>query len=125
MLAILLATKNGWGATPASSMQPHGCRRGSGRLTAGVSLELVQKVTWHKTTDIVLQHYFQPGREEFRQALNAAMPKLLANGREEDRGHRTGKKSPKDQIREIAQGMKGKTWKRDKARLLELVERMK
>jgi integrase len=46
-------------------------------LTAGVPLELVQKVTGHKTTDIVLKHYFQPGREAFREALNAAMPKLL------------------------------------------------
>ena len=46
-------------------------------LTAGVPLELVQKVTGHKTTDIVLKHYFQPGREDFRQALHSAMPKLL------------------------------------------------
>ena len=50
-------------------------------LTAGVALELVQKVTGHKTTDIVLKHYFQPGREAFREALNAAMPKLLTNER--------------------------------------------
>jgi hypothetical protein len=40
-------------------------------------MELVQKVTGRKTTDIVLKHYFQPGREAFRSALNAAMPKLL------------------------------------------------
>jgi hypothetical protein len=33
-------------------------------LTAGVPLELVQKVTGHKTTDIVLKHYFQPGLED-------------------------------------------------------------
>ena len=49
-------------------------------LTAGVPLELVQKVTGHKTTDIVLKHYFQPGREQFRQALQAAMPQLLTAG---------------------------------------------
>ena len=49
-------------------------------LTGGVPLELVQKVTGHKTTDIVLKHYFQPGREDFRQALHDAMPKLLTNG---------------------------------------------
>lgn len=46
-------------------------------LTAGVPLELVQKVTGHKTVDVVLKHYFQPGREEFRRALQSAMPKLL------------------------------------------------
>jgi len=81
-------------------------------LTAGVPLELVQKVTGHKTTDIVLKHYFQPGREAFRQALQAAMPKLLTNGQ----------KSPKDEMREIVERMTAKTWKRDKARLLELVK---
>jgi hypothetical protein len=49
-------------------------------LTGGVPLELVQKVTGHKTTDIVLKHYFQPGKEAFRKALSAAMPALLTNG---------------------------------------------
>jgi N-acyl-L-homoserine lactone synthetase len=49
-------------------------------FTAGVSLELVQKVTGHKTTDVVLKHYFQSVREEFRQALQSTMPRLLTNG---------------------------------------------
>jgi hypothetical protein len=79
-----------------------------------VPLELVQKVTGHKTTDIVLKHYFQPGREAFRQALHAAMPQLLTNGR----------KSPKDEIRDIVQTATPKTWKRDRERLLGLLERM-
>jgi hypothetical protein len=83
-------------------------------LTAGVPLELVQKVTGHKTTDIVLKHYFQPGREAFRQALHSAMPKLLTNGQ----------KSPKDEMREIVGGMTAKTWKADKARLMELMMKM-
>jgi integrase len=76
-------------------------------LTAGVPVELVQKVTGHKTMDIVLKHYFQPGQEAFRQALQSAMPKLLTNGQ----------KSPKDEIREILAGMTVKTWKKDKARM--------
>jgi integrase len=80
-------------------------------LTAGVPLELVQKVTGHKTTDIVLKHYFQPGREAFRKALHAAMPKLLTNGQ----------KSPKEEMREIIERLKTKTLKRDKARLLKLL----
>ena len=52
-------------------------------LTAGVPLEIVQKVTGHKTTEVVLKHYFQPGREDFRNALQSAMPKLLT----ESNGH--------------------------------------
>jgi len=81
-------------------------------LTAGVPLELVQKVTGHKTTDIVLKNYFQPGREAFRQALQTAMPKLLTNGQ----------KSPKDEMREILEAMTAKTWQRDQKRVLELLK---
>lgn len=80
-------------------------------LTAGVPLELVQKVTGHKTTDIVLKHYFQPGREEFRRALQSAMPKLLTNGQ----------KTLKDQMIEILDRTTIKTWKKDVARLRQLV----
>lgn len=76
-------------------------------LTAGVPLELVQKVTGHKTTDIVLKHYFQPGREAFRQALQTAMPKLLTNGQ----------KSAKEQIATVLAKMTAKTWKRDRAKI--------
>ena len=80
-------------------------------LTAGVPLELVQKVTGHRTTDIVLKHYFQPGREAFRAALHSAMPQLLMNGQ----------KSPPDQIREIVEGMTAKTWRKDRERILRLL----
>ncbi len=83
-------------------------------LTAGVPLELVQKVTGHKTTDIVLKHYFQPGREDFRRALQSAMPKLLTNGQ----------KSPRDEMRETIEKMTAKTWKKDKARLLGLLTKV-
>lgn len=46
-------------------------------LTAGIPLELVQKVTGHKTADIVLKHYFQPGREEYRHLIQSAMTELI------------------------------------------------
>jgi integrase len=128
----------------------HGLRRASVRdfhsfrvtwvtlaLTAGVPLELVQKVTGHKTTDIVLKHYFQPGREAFRSALNAAMPALLTNGqkpevgaqRSEDGGPKTievgvqksevGKRDKK--VRAILERSTAKTWKQDQARMLKLL----
>ena len=48
-------------------------------LTAGVPLEIVQKVTGHRTTAIVLKHYFQPGREEFRRTLAGKLPALLGD----------------------------------------------
>lgn len=70
----------------------HGVRRASVRdfhsfrvswvtvaLTAGVPLEIVQRVTGHRTTDIVLKHYFQPGKEDFRRTLAGKLPALLGD----------------------------------------------
>jgi integrase len=50
-------------------------------LTAGVPLEIVQKVTGHRTAAIVMKHYFQPGREDFRRTLAGRMPALLVGGK--------------------------------------------
>ena len=122
----------------------HGLRRASVRdfhsfrvtwvtlaLTAGVPLEIVQKVTGHKTTDIVLKHYFQPGREAFRQTLHAAMPKLLIGA------SRTGQpvetvaapqaigtvvNKQDNKIRAILESSTEKTWKQDQARVLKLLK---
>ena len=47
-------------------------------LAAGVPMELVTRVTGHQTVNVVLKHYFRPGREDFRQAIEGAMPKLLS-----------------------------------------------
>jgi hypothetical protein len=81
-------------------------------LTAGVPLELVTKVTGHKTVEIVMKHYFQPGREDFRRALQKVMPKLLTNGQ----------KSPKDEMRELVEQMSAKNWKKHRERLTALMD---
>jgi integrase len=73
-------------------------------LTAGIPLELVQKVTGHKTSEIVLKHYFQPGQEDFRQALQTAMPHLLTNG---------NSKTPMELVLEIVEKSSTKTAWRD------------
>jgi len=118
----------------------HGLRRASVRdfhsfrvtwvtlaLTAGVPLELVQKVTGHKTTDIVLKHYYQPGREAFRLALNAAMPKLLMSGSAvETVKPETMEPAVEKQdkaIQAILERSTAKTWKQDQARVLEMLKR--
>jgi integrase len=49
-------------------------------LSAGVPMEIVQKVTGHRTTSIVMKHYFQPGREDLRRTLAGRMPALLVGG---------------------------------------------
>lgn len=120
MVALLKAD-----ADPLSADRENGQRRASVRdfhsfrvtwvtlaLTAGVPLELVRKVTGHKTAEIVLKHYYQPGRESFRKALESAMPRLLMNGA----------KSRDEQLREIIGHMTPKTLKRDKARLLAILD---
>jgi hypothetical protein len=94
-------------------------------LTAGVPLELVQKVTGHRTTDIVLKHYFQPGREAFREALQKAMPALLTNG---EKGKAEIEKAEsgneRDQeMRGIVAKMTAKTWRRDRKVLLRMLTR--
>ncbi len=80
-------------------------------LAAGVPLELVQRVTGHRTVEVVMKHYFRPGREQFQRTLNAAMPKLLMNGQ----------KSPKDEMREIIHALTVGSLDADKVRLLDLL----
>jgi hypothetical protein len=83
-------------------------------VTAGVPLELVRKVTGHKTAEVVLKHYFQPGKEDLRQALNAAMPQLMMNG----------VKSRQERLREIILGMTARTLPRDRSQALAILDEM-
>lgn len=124
------------------TVRQHGLRRASVRdfhsfrvtwvtlaLTAGVPLEIVQKVTGHKTTEIVLKHYFQPGREAFRQTLSAAMPKLLmsaSNTGQDAKSLKSAKAKPENNKADkaalaILKRSSAKTWKEDRARLMELL----
>ena len=80
-------------------------------LTAGVPMELVRRVTGHATVEVVLSNYFQPDREEFRNALQDAMPALLTEG----------SLSRDDQVCEILNNMTSRTWKKDRERALALM----
>lgn len=84
-------------------------------LTAGVPLEIVQRVTGHQTTDIVLKHYFQPGREAFRATLQNAMPRLLS----QPQG-----KTLREEIVEAVNRVKDKIPKKDSENLLTLAARV-
>ncbi len=85
-------------------------------LTANVPMELVRRVTGHATVDVVLRHYFRPGREDFKAALASAMPEVL-----------TGRKShqkalnPADELAAlVAKVQSGSATDTDKTRLREL-----
>jgi integrase len=69
-------------------------------LAAGVPLELVQRVTGHRTVEVVMKHYFRPGREDFRSAILHAMPKML--------GEEISKPA-KDEMRELIDQVKPKS----------------
>jgi hypothetical protein len=89
----------------------------------GVPLELVQRVTGHRTVAVVMKHYFRPGREDFRQALNVAMPQFLTGGQGASAGGGEVL-SPKEQLRTIIEQVTPRTWKRDKERMLGLLEQV-
>ncbi len=80
-------------------------------LAGGMPEELVRRVTGHTAVDVVRKHYFKPGRDEFRREFEKAMPRMLMNGT----------KSRDEQLREIIENMTAKTWKKDKARIQELL----
>ena len=81
-------------------------------LTAGLPMELVRRVTGHTTVDVVLKHYFRPGREDFKRALQAAMPKLLTNG----------EKTTREQLIDILSNTSARAWAQDSKRALELAK---
>ena len=80
-------------------------------LTAGVPLEIVQKIIGDKTVDVVLTNYFQPHKETYRDTLMTAMPTLLTNGAP----------SRDEQMRNILAQMTETSWEQDKASLLALL----
>jgi integrase len=84
-------------------------------LTAGVPLEIVQRVTGHRTAGIVMKHYFQPGREEFRRTLAGKMPALLG-------GPTTSEPITIAKIRETLRGMTGDTWMDRRDELLRQID---
>ena len=85
-------------------------------LTAGVPLEIVKKVTGHRTAEIVMKHYFQPGRDEFRRTLVGKLPVVIG-----------GEIGPKpielEEIRAQLEAMKPRTWKKIRAALLKRIPR--
>jgi len=87
-------------------------------LNAGVPLELVQKVTGHRTAHIVRKHYFQPGREDFRRVLTEKLPKLIVGGAE------TPRIGPAE-VRILLEAMSRKSWENIRDELVARLELIK
>lgn len=82
-------------------------------LTAGVPLEIVQRVTGHRTTAIVLKHYFQPGKEDFRRTLAGKLPSLLG-----DHTQRVNDEFNLGELRAKLTAMEDSTWRHIRDELL-------
>ncbi len=79
-------------------------------------MELVRRVTGHATVDIVLRHYFRPGREQFRDALAEKLPDVLT-------GETAG--GPADNLVALAEKVTGGTaTTAEKARLKALASQL-
>ncbi len=83
-------------------------------LSAGVPMELVCRVTGNKSVDIVLKHYFKPGREAMKDAFLKSMPRLLVEGKEGPRAIASA------DIRRLADQLNARTLKDVKKQLLAL-----
>ncbi len=82
-------------------------------LANGVPLELVQRITGHRTAEIVLKHYFRPNRKQLRDAIGERMPTALLGER--------GPSKPEASLRERLKKMDAKNWRQIKAELLKEV----
>jgi|GEM_PF-834034 len=80
-------------------------------LTAGVPLEIVKKVTGHRTAEIVMKHYFQPRREDFRRTLAGKLPALIGGPREPE-------PITAAELRAQLTAMRPRTWKKIRNALL-------
>ncbi len=74
-------------------------------LSAGVPLEIVKRITGHRTAEIVMTHYFRPDRAQFKSVLTGVLPEVL-----------TGEKP--------VGLLEGKAGRSEKAELLELAEKL-
>jgi len=88
-------------------------------LTAGVPVELVQRVTGHRTVAVVMENYFRPDREQFRKALVGAMPGVITGA-----GKRKRLKPAEELAGLAAKVAAGTATKKDKARLQKLAAKL-
>ena len=96
-----VARENGHGLRAASIRDWHALRSTwvTLALTAGVPIEIVRRVTGHATVDVVLRHYFRPGREQFRAVLSGALPDVLTGGK-------SAAQSPTDELAALVEKLK-------------------
>lgn len=87
-------------------------------LSAGVPMEVARLVTGHKTVEVVLKHYFKPGREHLRAVLGDKLPDVLTGGKGEPKRLAAGGMT----VEELAKRVADKTaTEEERQRLSELL----
>ena len=87
-------------------------------LSAGVPMEVARLVTGHKTVEVVLKHYFKPGREHLRAVLGDKLPDVLTGGKGEPKRLAAGGMT----VEELAKRVADKTaTEEERKRLAELL----
>ena len=87
-------------------------------LSAGVPMEVARLVTGHKTVEVVLKHYFKPGREHLRAVLGDKLPDVLTGGKGEPKRLAAGGMT----VEELAKRVADKTaTEEERRRLAELL----
>ena len=82
-------------------------------LAAGIPLEIVRRVTGHRTVEVVMENYFRPGRDHFRQILAANMPRALVGD-----GEPVAVQCSASDLLKQVEKMDAKNWKKIKTELL-------
>ena len=83
-------------------------------LSAGVPMEVARLVTGHKTVEVVLKHYFKPGREHLRAVLGDKLPDVLTGGKGEPKRLAAGGMT----VEELAKRVADKTATEDERKRL-------
>lgn len=75
-------------------------------------MEIVRKVTGHRTTEVVTKHYWRPEREQIRQAFAEKMPGLLTDGIA----------SREDKLTHLLESMNAENWDTNRREALTLLK---
>jgi len=85
----------------------------------GVPMELGRRVTGHSTMNVVLKYYFRPGRKQFQEVLQRAMPKLLTDGPSSSGASEEAKEMSMEDVRSKLTKMNARNWKDVRKKILD------
>ncbi|MFA5687744.1 MAG: tyrosine-type recombinase/integrase [Kiritimatiellales bacterium] len=86
-------------------------------LMRGLPLDVVRKITGHRTVELVTKHYFRPERQQLREAMQKTLPDILNSS--------SDTKSPTEEALELMKTLNGNNWKTVKGKVIAILEAKK